>query len=290
MSSAFLDLTYPSADGRLQLYARDYPGDEPALLMMHGLTRNSADFESLADHLAGVRRLVVPDQRGRGRSDRDPDPANYSPPVYCADMQVLIDRLGLDRPVLVGTSMGGLMAMAMASLAPERYRGIILNDAGPELDPAGLSRIAGYVGRTIAIHDWTEAADYCRQINGTSFPQYDEHDWLAFARRIFVSEPSGGLRLAYDPAIAIPFESLDPAAPLPDLWPLWERLASLPVLVIRGELSDVLTEHTLVRMQASHPNLQACTVPHVGHAPMLDEREAITAIDGFLAGLKRATK
>ena len=283
MRVSFHDLTFPSADGRLHLYARDYPGDGPAMLMMHGLTRNSADFEGLAAHLAGQYRLIVPEQRGRGRSDYDPDPANYMPPVYCADMHALIDRLGLDRPVLVGTSMGGLVAMVMGSLAPQRYRGIILNDVGPEVETAGLARIATYVGRAVSIRDWAEAADYCRQTNGASFPRYDEHDWQAFARRLFVQGSDGRLGLAYDPAIATPFKAQESDSPTPDLWPLWQQLATLPILAIRGELSDVLSVQTLARMQTSHRDLQVCTVPDVGHAPMLDEPEAIIAIAQFLS-------
>lgn len=288
MANTFADLTFPSADGRLQLYARDYPGQDPALLMMHGLTRNSADFANLAEHLIGRHRLVVPDQRGRGRSDFDPDPANYLPPVYCADMLALISRLGLDRPVLVGTSMGGLMAMAMAAVAPRNFRGLILNDAGPDLNPTGLARIAAYIGRNMAVRDWQEAAAYTREINGAAFPRYDEQGWMRFAERIFVEQPQTGLRLAYDPAIAVPLAALEGTSTLPDLWPLWEQLRGLPVLLIRGELSDVLTVQAVARMKGTHTGLHVCTVPHVGHAPMLDEPEAIAAIAQFLAELEQS--
>jgi pimeloyl-ACP methyl ester carboxylesterase len=285
MNAPYRDLTFPSADGRLTLYARDYPGEGPALLMMHGLTRNSADFEGLADHLAGRFRLVIPDQRGRGRSDRDPDPACYAVDRYCADMLALIQRLELDRPILLGTSMGGLMALAMGSIGPDRYRAIILNDVGPEVEAEGLARIGSYVGRPVNVPDWAAAADHCRTINGAAFPRFGEQEWQTFAKRIFSAEPDGSLSLAYDPAIAVPLSA--PQSPAPDLWPLWRQLDKVPMLVVRGELSDVLSAQTVARMQETHSDLQVCTVPGVGHAPMLDEPEAIDAIELFLAGLER---
>ena len=283
MSTEYQHLHFPSADGRLQLYARDYPGDGPCLLMMHGLTRNSADFEALAARLAGRYRVVVPDQRGRGRSDADPDPANYAPAVYCGDMMGLVTRLGLDRPVLIGTSMGGLMAMIMGTMAPAAWRGIVLNDIGPVVEPAGLARIAGYVGGTGEITDWAGAAAYCRAINGYAFPGYGDADWAAFARRLFVEDEAGVPRLAYDPAIAAGLAGTQPSAVPPDLWPMWDALGPLPILAIRGALSDILSDATLAEMSVRHPGMGAVVVPGVGHAPMLDEPEAVEAIEQFLA-------
>lgn len=276
------DLFYPSADGRLTLYARHYAGEGPPLVLMHGLTRNSADFEGLAHHLAGRFRLVVPDQRGRGRSQYDNDARNYSPATYCADMMGLIDHLGLDRPVLVGTSMGGVMAMVMGAMHPGRFRGVIINDIGPEVDPSGIARIATYVGMEVVVGSWPEAAAYCRTISGNAFPTYDDQDWLRSAKRMFTAVDGGKLRLAYDPAIAEAFKADDGAAPAPDLWPMWDALASSRVLILRGELSDILTAETMDRMHARHPGIHMVTVPAVGHAPMLDEPEALAAIDSFL--------
>jgi pimeloyl-ACP methyl ester carboxylesterase len=276
------DVFFPSADGRLQLYARDYAGAGPCLLMMHGLTRNSADFEQLADRLAGRFRVVVPDQRGRGRSQYDPEPANYVPATYCADMLGLIARLQLERPLLIGTSMGGLMAMAMASLSPQGYRGIVLNDVGPVLEPDGMSRIGGHVGSTPDVKDWGDAMAFAKQTNGSAFPGYGDDEWLAFARRLFREDADGVPRLAYDPAIAIPFAAIDPAAPPADLWPMWDALAPLPILTLRGELSDILSRETLVEMGRRHPGMDSVTVPGVGHAPTLDEPEAVAAIERFL--------
>jgi pimeloyl-ACP methyl ester carboxylesterase len=285
MPAQFDNLFYPSADGRLTLYARIYPGNEPTLLLMHGLTRNSADFEELAGHLAGRHRLVVPDQRGRGRSQYDNEPANYVPATYCADMFALINRLELDHPVLVGTSMGGFMAMIMGSTQPEQFRALIINDIGPIVEQAGLDRIGSYVGMNRTVHNWSDAAAYCRTVNGAAFPAFGEVEWMHVARRLFTEDKVGSLRLAYDPAIAAGVASTKPSAVPPDLWPMWDALAPLPILAIRGALSDVLGARTLEQMRRRHHGMQAVTVPGVGHAPMLDEPEALSAIGTFLAKL-----
>lgn len=274
----FSEVRFPGADGRLSLFARDYGGSGLPLVLMHGLTRNSADFEALADRLAGRFRVVVPDQRGRGRSDWDDDPAHYALPMLCADTLGLIARAGLERPVLVGTSMGGLMAMGMAAASPGAFRGLVLNDVGPQVETEGLVRIAGYAGKAEAIGSWDEAAAYARRINESAFPHYGEGQWQAFARRTFRKQSDGTLVLDYDPAIA----SAGAGAPIPDLWPVWEALESLPVLAIRGGTSDILSAATLDQMAARHPRLTVCTVPGIGHAPMLDEPEAVAAIEAFL--------
>jgi len=280
---SFEELRFPSADASLQLYARDYPGDGPAIVMMHGLTRNSSDFEGLAAHLVGRHRLIVPDQRGRGRSDRDPQPANYVPATYSADMLGMIARLGLDRPILIGTSMGGLMAMIMAALHPGGFRGLVLNDVGPEVEPAGLSRIASYVGARTPITDWADAAEYCRRTNGYAFPGRDDAFWQAFARRLFQENAAGVPELAYDPAIASGLASASPSAVPPDLWPMWQSLANVPILAVRGAISDILSEDTLHKMARLHPVMRSAMIAGVGHAPLLDEPEALAAIDSFLA-------
>lgn len=282
MTPRHADVFFPSADGRLQLYARDYAGDGPPLLLMHGLTRNAADFDELAGRLAGRFRVVVPDQRGRGRSQYDPVPANYVPVTYCGDMLGLIARLGLDRPVLLGTSMGGLMAMVMGSMAPQHYRALILNDVGPVVEPAGLARIACYVGTASAVTDWKSAAEYCRLTNASAFPHYSDADWMRFAHRLFVADAGGMPRLAYDPAIAAGLAGSDPSAVPPDLWPMWDALAPLPILAIRGANSDILGAATLAEMGRRHPGMRSVSVAGVGHAPMLDEPEAVDGIERFL--------
>ncbi|MDE1466486.1 alpha/beta fold hydrolase [Aurantiacibacter sp. D1-12] len=273
---------YASACGRLQLFARDYGGTGKPLLLMHGLTRNSADFEPLAEHLAGDYRLIVPDQRGRGLSDYDPDPANYRPDVYAQDMFALLDMLEIAGPGAIGTSMGGLIAMAMNAMKPETFPAIIFNDVGPELAQEGLARIGSYVGGGGAFADWGEAAKSCAAINGDAFPDFKDADWHAWARRTCRQVPDGGLEFAYDRAIASGFADIGDT-PQPDLWPLWQMLGGTPVLVLRGELSDLLTSDVLSRME----DLQAgpfarVVVPQRGHAPLLDEPEALTAIMTFL--------
>lgn len=274
---------YTGAGGGPALFARDYPGEGPVLLLMHGLTRNSADFEPLAARMAGRYRLIVPDQRGRGLSAHDPDPANYRADIYAADMFALLDDLAVDRASLIGTSMGGLMAMIMAATHPHRVPAIVLNDVGPELDPAGLSRIAGYVGPSKAFAGWEEAAARCEAINREAFPDFAPADWQAFARRTCRVGKDGLIRFAYDPAIALAFETDDGVAP-PNLWPLWEALGEKPVLVLRGTLSDLLSADTVKRMAQLHPGpFMHVDVLRRGHAPLLDEPEALTALETFLA-------
>ena len=278
------DIFYRSADDRLELYACDYGGDGMPVLCMHGLTRNSADFAALAEHLSPRYRVIVPDVRGRGRSAWDDQPANYIPPVYVQDMLKLLADLGIERAALIGTSMGGLMAMIMAALSPQTVAGMVLNDVGPELDPAGLKRIASYTGKGKPVATWAEAAAAARAINDVAFPHYGDADWMAFARRLFI-EKDGVPVAASAPAIAQAFVPQDPPAPPVDLWPLWDKTSDIPVLSIRGELSDLLAPDTVAQMGARHPGMAAVTVPGVGHAPMLDEPSALTAIDTFLKSL-----
>lgn len=277
---------YRSACGRLDLAARDYPGaarQAPVLLMMHGLTRNSADFEPLAARLAGRYRMIVPDQRGRGLSQWDLDPAQYRPDIYAQDMLALLDDLGIARAGLIGTSMGGLIAMVMNALRPGLAQAMIFNDIGPVLDPEGLARIQGYVGPSGAMADWTEAAARTRAINGSAFPDYGSADWAAFARRIAYENPDGTISFAYDPAIAQSVVGDDPQTVPPDLWPLWELLDAVPVLVVRGALSDLLSAATMQEMARRHTGGYAgVEVPRVGHAPILDEPAALAAIEAFL--------
>lgn len=274
---------YRSACDRLDLYARVYEGEGPALLLMHGLTRNSGDFEPLAEHLAGRYRLIVPDQRGRGLSDYDSDPANYRPDIYAADMFALMDGLGVARAGLVGTSMGGLVAMIMAALQPARVRAMVLNDVGPQIEAEGLARIQSYVGPSGDAEDWEEAARRCAAINGSAFPEYSDADWQAFARRTCIQGDDGRIRFAYDPAIAASIAGQEPTTVPPDLWPLWDALSAHPVMVVRGGASDLLSGATVGQMQRRHAGpFNAVEVPGRGHAPMLDEEVAITAIDAFL--------
>ncbi|VWX54010.1 alpha/beta fold hydrolase [Novosphingobium sp. 9U] len=274
---------YRSGCGRLNLCARVYEGEGPSLLLMHGLTRNSGDFEPLAAHLGGRYRLIVRDQRGRGLSEYDADPANYRPDVYAADMFALLDSLSVERVTTIGTSMGGLIAMIMAAMQSARVQAMLLNDIGPQIEATGLARIQGYVGPTDDTASWEEAATRCAAINGSAFPNYERDDWVAFAPRNCMETPEGRIRFAYDPAIAAGTTGDDLATVPPDLWPLWDILSAVPVLVLRGASSALLSAETVTEMGCRHAgSFTAVEVPARGHAPMLDEPTATAAIDAFL--------
>ncbi len=280
------DLFCTSHDRRLRLYGRAYgSADAPRTIMcLHGLTRNSSDFEALAPRLAAAGHQVLAfDQRGRGRSQWDPESANYRTDVYAQDMLSALEQLGVARAVLIGTSMGGLMSMLMAATAPARVTGMVINDVGPQVEPRGLDRIRAYVGKRPPPASWEDAARTVAETNALAFPDYGPEDWLAFARRAYVEDAEGRLTAAYDPAIAAGLGASGAAAP--DLWPLWDALAAFPILAIRGELSDLLSASTLEQMAEQHPGLQTTVVPSRGHAPMLDEPAALEAIDSFLASL-----
>jgi len=286
--AAFQDRWLTTGDG-LKLYARDYPNDSAVftVLCLHGLTRNSADFEDLAQVLAGRYRVLVMDQRGRGRSDNDPNPANYHPGTYVADTLALLDALEVDDAALIGTSMGGLMSMIMGSMAPQRFRGMVLNDIGPVVEAAGLERIRGYVGRGGSVADWDEAVEQVRAINAAAFPGLSDTEWQAFARRLYRERAPGELEPAYDPAIAEPMNAATAtAAAVPgDLWELFDTLADIPMLVLRGELSDILSAETVAEMARRKPGLQYVQIPQRGHAPLLSEAPAVRAIEDFLREL-----
>ncbi len=275
------DRYWTSRDG-LKLHYRDYdgPADRPPLLCLHGLTRNSRDFESLAERYAGQWRVIAPDFRGRGQSQHDPQPANYAPPTYALDVLQLLDELGVSRAVFVGTSLGGLVTMAVAAFAAERIAGAVLNDVGPELDPAGLERIRTYVGKQVHFRSWDEAAAAFQDKFGRVHPRYAPLDWLRYAKRV-ARATEAGVELDYDMAIAEPFSTIE-AEPAPDAWPLLKGLAGRPVLILRGESSDLLSPAVAERMRSAIPGAQLVSVPGVGHAPDFDEPETIEALDRLL--------
>jgi pimeloyl-ACP methyl ester carboxylesterase len=274
---------WTSSDG-LRLFARDYAGADGEarlpVICLHGLTRNSKDFEDVAPAIAAQgRRVLSLDVRGRGKSDRDPQPANYHLGTYAADVAALMDALGITRGVFVGTSMGGLITMTLAMTAPGRVAAALLNDIGPELHPAGIARIASYVGRAADVRNWGDAAAYARSINEAAFPDHADAFWMNFARRIFREGENGDPVLDYDPAVA---SAVAPGA-LPDLWPLFTAFAaSRPLSLVRGGISDLITSDIADRMKAAAPHLDVTEVPGIGHAPMLTEPEAEAAIRRFL--------
>ena len=274
------------ADG-LTLHYRDYPGDSdrPPLLCLHGLTRNARDFAHLAERHSPEFRVMVLEFRGRGLSEPDPQPMRYNPLTYAGDVLQLLDHLQLPEAVFVGTSLGGLVTMAVAATAPQRIAAAILNDIGPELGAAGLDRIQTYLGKGQRFATWDEAAMAVATNQGPSFPRHTSEDWLKMARR-HCRERDGAIMFDYDIAIAEPFKSAGPV-PTVDLWPLFEALAKKPLLVIRGEISELLAAEAFAKMKQAAPDAHFATVAGVGHAPELDEPEAAAAIDRFLADLKQ---
>jgi pimeloyl-ACP methyl ester carboxylesterase len=274
---------FDSHDG-LRLYSRVYAAaaaDAPVVLCLHGLMRNSRDFGELAMHLAARYRVIVPDVRGRGFSARDPNFNNYQIPVYLQDVLTLLAGLGAARVTIIGTSMGGLMAMVLAAMQPKLVSRIVLNDVGPEVDPRGLERIRGYAGRAAPVRSWPEAAAQVRADYGAAWPNLSDARWDEIARLSYRANAQGVPEADADPLIREPLRDTSRAAP--DLWPLWSALARVPILAIRGAHSDILSVATLARMQRGKPDLQALTVANRGHAPLLDEPECVAAIDQFLA-------
>jgi len=281
-------IDFSSASGSLRLYAEACgPRDAPlTILCLHGLTRNRADFDALVSRLSARYRLITADQRGRGKSQWDPNPANYQPATYVRDMFQLLDRLQIARVVLIGTSMGGIMSMIMAARQPTRVHAMVLNDIGPEVPNSGLRRLRHSLNTAAQIDTWNDAARQAKRVNELAFPDYGAADWAAFARRIYAEDASGRPVAAYDPAILDGLNAADLSAVAPDLWSLWTQFSTIPTLAIRGELSDILSADILATMAAQHPNLITANIPNRGHAPMLDEPAAQAAIDAFLAGLE----
>lgn len=291
-------MSYTSGDG-LALYARDYPAAAsdanagagvPArlpVICIHGLTRNSADFDELAPELAAMgRRVLALDVRGRGHSAHDPNPNNYNPVVYAGDVIKLMDDLGLARAVFVGTSMGGLITMTLAARRLDLIAAAVLNDVGPVLSVRGLQRIAGYAGRCNAVANWDEAAAYLRAINACAFPANSSEEWGKWARRAFEQKDDGQLALRYDPTIANAIQSgkLRPTSLAARM--AFRRLARRrPTLLVRGALSDLVEREQADWMRKAAPELQYAEVPDVGHAPMLTEPVALDAIRAFLSKL-----
>jgi len=283
------DRYWTSRDG-LKLHYRDYagPADRPPLLCLHGLTRNSRDFEGLAERLAGEWRVIAVDFRGRGMSEHDPVSARYQPPTYAADVLQLLDELGIDKAVFVGTSLGGLVTMIVAGFAPQRIAGAVLNDVGPELDKAGIERISGYVGKRLLFRDWDEAAARLGEKYGEVHPLHGPGEWRRYAKRV-CRETKRGIEFDYDMAIAEPFKAMDDkTATAGNAWPLLHALAGRPVLILRGEHSDLLTPGIAERMRESIPGAEVITVPNVGHAPDFDEPQSIAAVDRLLARVLEA--
>ena len=283
-----------SADG-LRLFYRDYRthadtadvAADNAVLCLPGLTRNSRDFSEIAQHLGSRYRVLAPDMRGRGCSEYDPHCENYHPGTYVEDMFALLDRLHIERIAIIGTSLGALMALLMSAQQPHRIAGIVLNDAGPETDPRGLARIAQYAGKHPVMRHWNDAVQYVKSIYGDALWGLSEAEWLTYTTLSYRENTDGIPVPDYDANIGQVFrDGSTKNVPAPNLWPVFAQIKTIPMLVIRGEHSDILSAATVQRMAKEKPDLNYIAVPDRGHAPLLNERMCVTAIDRFLNELK----
>ena len=292
MSDVAISRFVTAQDG-LKLHVRDYGHDHLSampVICLPGLARSGADFEDLATALATdsrtPRRVLAIDSRGRGRSDYDPNPANYNLAVELADVLAILTALGIGPAVFVGTSRGGLLTMLLATARPTAIAGCVLNDIGPEIDPQGLARIKSYVGKLPQPENFLDAAAVLQRLFGTLFPKLGEDDWMKYARRTF-KETDGRLIPDYDVKLGTIMTEVDLDKPLPTMWKEFDALAQVPMMVIRGDNSDILSAETVAAMQAHHPALQVVAVPDQGHAPLLAEADIIGRIAMFITACDR---
>ena len=279
---SWTDRFWYSAEG-LRLHYRDYEGprDKPPILCIPGLTRNARDFEPVAERYAGNWRVLCVELRGRGMSDFDPEPSRYTPHYYVADILKLLDQEGIADAVFLGTSLGAICTMLLASTDADRIAGAMLNDIGPEIDQAGIDRIGGYVGREVRFDNWEKAADVLADRNREVFPRWNRDDWERFARRI-MHETSDGIAFQYDMRIAENFR-LATEGPQGANWHLYESLAGRPVTILRGALSDLLAQDVAEQMvERLGGDTELVVVPDVGHTPNLEEPESQGAMDRLL--------
>lgn len=251
-------------------------------MCLAGLTRNSRDFHDLASYLsqgARARPVYTLDYRGRGKSDWDRNWKNYAVPVEALDVIDFLAFADLKEVAVIGTSRGGLVAMLMAAAQPSSISLLVLNDIGSVIERDGLMRIASYVGRVPLPRDWAEATNIARDVNKRSFPEIEERVWEEIARQWY-NEKRGKPAPGYDPMLRNALSVLD--GPVPELWPQFEALTRIPVLVVRGENSDILSARTIERMAERHSALEQFTVPKQGHAPLLKDRATQDAIAMFI--------
>lgn len=277
---SFAGKTYSGQDG-LKLYYRDYGEAAPdrlTVVCLAGLTRNSHDFHQLAERLSLQRRVLCPDYRGRGLSEYDDDWKHYQPATYIDDIRHLLAVTGTPRAVVIGTSLGGLLTMGLSVAMPGLLAGAVINDIGPDIDPRGLAAIATYMSNPSIFDDWDQAVADMRK-NRPDLPADDEASWLEFARGTYRRGADGKLRYDWDPTLAKAF--LEASSP-PDMWPMFRALRRIPVLAVRGALSDILTAETLERMGEALPHMESVTIENVGHMPSLNEAACTEAIDALL--------
>jgi len=272
-----------AADDGLKL-AYDDRGAGPALLCLAGLTRNMDDFEPVVERFADRSRIIRLDTRGRGGSDYDPDFMNYNLIREGRDALNLLAHLGLDKAAILGTSRGGLIAMFLASGHKKRLSGVCLNDIGPMVDPKGLGYIMNYLGKRPDYADYEDAATQLQAKMAKAFSGVSHAQWRSYARRLWAEAPDG-LALRYDPRLRRAVSEASATGAMPDLWPLFDALEGLPVGLIRGANSDILSAETAAEMRRRRPDLIYAEVPDRGHVPFLDEPAAVGVISAFIERL-----
>lgn len=283
-SSQSLFVTAP--DG-LALHLRAYGAENLRLpvVCLPGLSRTEADFETLASRLASdpesPRRVYALDYRGRGLSEHDPDWCNYDPRIELADVIAVTTALGIDRAIFVGTSRGGILTMLLAAARPSLIAGAVLNDIGPIIEMKGLLRIKGYVGKTPRPRNYADGVTVLRRLFSAQFPKLTDAQWLSWAQRNW-REDAGGLTARYDPKLANTLEAVTADTPAPPLWAQFDALPRVPVMVIRGLLSDLLSPETVGAMRVRRAGLEVLEVPDQGHAPLLDDEATLRKIEGLV--------
>ena len=268
----------------LSLYYRTYGSSGDVMLCLPGLTRNSKDFHEIASHLAPRYRVLCLDMRGRGQSGWDSDWHNYHPATYINDTWGLVDHLDIGRFIILGTSLGGLMAMIMASQQAKRVRAVILNDVGPEADPAGYARILATFDEQFEVKDWQQAILHCKRSYQSAYPEMPDEFWQVFVHKNYREGADGRPELECDPNIgeAIRKGDLSRIAGIQvDPWAAFKAV-TMPCLVLRGGLSDILSAEIVERMAEVNADLSIVVIPDRGHAPLLYESESLAAIDRFL--------
>ena len=257
------------------------------VICLPGIARTSEDFRETIEALAfdpeRPRRVLALDSRGRGLSARDPNPDNYSVPVELGDVLALLDANTVERAIFIGTSRGGILTMTMSMARPRSIAGAVLNDIGPVIEMAGLLRIKSYVGKLPRPTSYEDAVRIMSPVMAAQFPGFTDADWLRYVRRTFQEAAGGGLELRYDPAISAALAAVDPAVPAPPLWPQFDALPQVPLMVIRGEHSDLLSRATVAEMRARRPDLEVVEVAGQGHAPMLTDGSTLGPIVRFAA-------
>lgn len=285
------DRFYRSSNG-LNLHAVDY-GDVNApwlpVVCLPGLSRTTRDFDSLARHLSQhrhrPRRVVAFDYRGRGRSDWDPDPANYNPLTEMNDILDGMAALGIAKAIFVGTSRGGIISMLVAVARPNVLAGLVLNDLGPVIEPIGLARLKTSIGRTPPPENWDDAVAIQRRLLGSQFPALSDADWIAMARMTY-RDVGGSPEVDYDPALARTLDGVELDQPIPDMWSQYEALSNLPVLAIRGSESDILSADTLKKMAETRPHAETVTIDGQGHPPLLIHTPVLQRISVFMTSVE----